>query len=654
MTFTPEMIDDKTILALAITLDQANFEALLKFLASYYHNGPGLIEDPTFDLLIDLYQSKYGPYTIVGAAPQGTMVDLPYYLGSLDKFKKDSEISGWVAKHPGPYIIEDKIDGLTLLLLSRTVSDGKNGGTYRRITSLYTRGGGVKGMDVSHLVPYMKLPVITEDVAIRGEIVINKEAFARIGTGFKNARNLAAGAVKAQQSFNPLIAKELSFYCYRVLNGNMTKSQDIAYLTAHGFLTPSPFSSVTITKEQLDAHLLARKAAAPYEMDGLVIYQDIAGEYPVGDNPKHVIAFKMETDTAVTTVLEVTWEASKEKLLKPVVHYDTVKLSGADLQRASGYNARFIVANNIGPGAKILLTRSGDVIPKILSVITPSPSGPQYPDPAVHGTYTWNANQVEFVLEQDNDQVITNKLRHFLETLEIKNAGPGRVKALVDGGINTIKKLITATPEQLKAIPGIGPGLSQQYVTDLKAKLNQADLAMIMDASGIFEGIGQKRFNMIITVYPQFLDYVYYEPTEIARAVQLVSGFNALAYKVAERMRTFGDWLKEHSQITIAPPKQASPKVQVQPSVASITQQMTTLHVTSPNMSGLTIVFSGFRDVELEKRIVARGGKVTTSVSGNTSMLVMKDITELKGKALEAQQRGIALIGKEDFLQRYF
>ena len=85
--------------------------------------------------------------------------------------------------------------------------------------------------------------------------------------------------------------------------------------------------------------------------------------------------FKTTGESAFTTVTEVVWAAGKEKDLTPVVFYNPVTLSGATLQRASGYNARYIVQNNIGPGAEIIITRSGDVIPKIIELVTPAPGG---------------------------------------------------------------------------------------------------------------------------------------------------------------------------------------------------------------------------------------------------------------------------------------
>jgi DNA ligase (NAD+) len=642
--FVPDMIDDDSVIPLASTLNQQNFFRLLKLLDDHYHNDVGLISDAVYDKLVDMYQSQFGPYREVGADPTGEMVPLPYYLGSLDKLKTEAEVDGWLKKRKradgsmGPFIVEDKIDGMTLLLIWN-----------KGVGKLYTRGGGVKGMDVSHLIPYMRLPAVQDYIAIRGEAVLTKAAFARIGAGFKNARNLAAGAVKAQKQFNPIIARELSFFAYRIVSENNTPLEDIIKLQQLGYLVPNPGTANEISRSFLESYLAQRKQDAPYEMDGLVIYDNVADAYPAADNPKHVVAFKVDAEAVMTTVTEVIWEASKDRYLKPVVHYQTVNMSGADLQRASGYNARFIVNNKIGPGATITLLRSGDVIPKIITVVSPSPSGPQYPDPQEHGEYTWNENGVEFVLKQDNDQVLTNKLKHFLDTLDIKNAGPARVRSLVAAGIKTIYQLLSATPAQLSQIAGIGPILANQFVNDLKERVTHVDLATIMDASGIFPRVGTKRFTVITDAYPKFLDYAYYDPKEIARAIRVLPGFNMLADEIAGKMSFFADWLKQHPMIVVG-----SQLAELETKLAKLSTAGPPASNNGPTMAGMTFVFSGFRDAELEKRITARGGKVTTSVSGKTTALIMRDTSDRKGKALEAEQKGVPLMSRDEFMLRYF
>ena len=108
----------------------------------------------------------------------------------------------------------------------------------------------------------------------------------------------------------------------------------------------------------------------------------------------------MATETQITTVINVTWIASKSGLLKPTVHFETVNISGTYLERVSGYNAKYLVDNKIGCGATIVITIIGGIIPKILEVLTPCPNDIQLPDKNVYGNYIWD--DVDLVLLEKN------------------------------------------------------------------------------------------------------------------------------------------------------------------------------------------------------------------------------------------------------------
>lgn len=615
-----ELIDEDTIIENATKFSKEKFKTLLENLQDYYYNDENLVTDKTYDELIDIYEAKYGEYSVIGSVPKIDSVDLPYFLGSLKKVRKQSKIDLWSKSYPGPYIIEDKIDGLTLLFSNK---GGKK--------SLYTRGDGTKGQDVSHILPYLSLPDIKKDVAVRGEIVLSKEAFRKIGAGFKNGRNLASGILRSKKHFNPAIAKELSFYAYRIMNRIASASTDILDLQSMGFLVPNPVSSPIISEEILRDYYENRKELAPYETDGLVLYHDEAIDHPDDGNPKHIIAFKPETEKAVTTVLKVVWKASKRKLLKPVVYYDPVMLSGAELQKASGYNAKFIINNSIGPGASILITRSGDVIPKIVKVITPAKKI-DLPDVNKYGLYTWDKNEVEFVLEKNNSEVDIEKIKHFLDTLDIKNFGRKRIESIVGIGINTVDLLLKITPEQLLQIPGFGSSLVSQMIENLKEKITDIPLEKIMDASSIFPGIGEKRFGLILETYPDILTNSN-NLEETSAKIRSIKGFDSLAEVISDKLPEFVEWLNKNREITL---KDAT-------------------HI-GDSMAGIVVVFSGFRDKELEEKVKQLGGKVSTSISKNTSVLVLKDMSEssMKGKALEAKEKGVTIISKKDFLSKYF
>ena len=635
--FSSEMVDEETIINIANTMNKENFDKLLEYIGEQYHNDESVVGDEIYDELIEMYEEKYGKYNVVGAEPRGEKEDLPYYLGSLRKIKEEGEVSKWIGGHPGPYLIEDKIDGLTLLIYSRVIMG-------KRITKIFTRGRGTRGMNVSHILPYISVPIINEDIAVRGEIVMKKDAFLRIGEGFKNARNLVSGIINAKKKFSEEMARELTFYAYRIMDSNMSAEDDINKLQRMGFEVPSPVAAGQLNKEVLENYFRGRKEKAEYEVDGLVIYQNVVEEYPIGDTPHHVVAFKIGTETAITTVTKVVWRASKDSLLKPVVYYEKTNLSGADLIKASGYNARFIVNNSIGPGAKILLTRSGDVIPKIISVISPAPGGPSYPDILTNGQFAWNDNGVEFVLIKgdDNSEVITGKLTHFLKTLEVKNAGKKRVETMVLAGITSLTILLTITPPELAEIPGIGVILSNQLYDDIHERITNVSLAVLLDASGFFPHIGSRRFESILEVYPNLLSFVKYQDEEEEKQnifmLQQIKGINMLANEIVNKLPSFVGWLDNHSMITISTQTQSQ------------TQSQT---VKSDKLVGMTFVFSGFRDKDLETKIKNLGGKTTTAVSRNTTMLILKDLSSenMKGKAQEAQAKGIRLISKAEFEQ---
>lgn len=653
-TFEPEEIDPDTIVEQALTLNQASFFALLKLLDDYYTNRAALVDDDLYDELKDIYEAKFRTqYAEVGAEPTGNKVALPYYLGSLRKIKNEAEITRWSSGFPGPYIVEDKIDGLTLLYIASNVR-----GMVER--HLYTRGGGYNGLDVTHLLNHIRIPQMTPPVgqtlAVRGEVVMTRADFRAYGTGFKNARNLASGIVNAKKQFNPELARYLTFYAFRIVNQVNTPEQDVMLLQQMGFLVPNPVSAATVTPQWLEDYYKHRNEVAPYEMDGLVVYQNVAEAYPYGESPRHVIAFKTLTGTAVTTVTEVRWHPSKDQLLKPVVHYQTVHLSGADLNKASGYNARFIVNHNVGPGSQILLTRSGATIPRILQVITPAPGGPSLPNPAEYGTYVWNANAVEFVMTDANALVQARRLSHFLKTLRVKNAGPARTLALVRAGITDVATLLSMPVQNLAPI--LGPGVAQKLHTDMHAAVQNVPIPRIMDASNIFRSIGTTRFEDILSAYPNFLEYENTDPATIASMVRQVRGFNALADEVAQNLRPFMQWLRSIPAITVAGPRvpqavtaQAVPgrtTMTVAPTQAVPTQPTTT---GAQTLAGMTIVLSGFRG--LEDAIRERGGRVTGSVSRNTSMVVVKDMNNLTGKPNKALELEVPLITREDFEAQY-
>jgi len=608
------------------SMNEEDFTNVLNILDDYYYNDEPLVNDNIYDTLLDIYQNKYGEYLFEGAEPRGEKVELPYYLGSLTKVKEEVKLNRFLREYPGPYILEDKIDGMTILLVSKMIQG-------RRVVSLYTKGRGIKGKDVSYLTKYIKLPQLNIDISVRGELMLTKEAFNRIGKDKKAARNYVSGITNRKRSFNPEDAKELSFYAFRIMSQNNIPEEDVNILMSLGFLVPNPVFTDSLTKEILEDYYKLRKEQAPYDIDGLVIYQNVYEEYPEGKEPKHVIAFKMGSDNVVRTVLKVDWKASKDRILNPVVEYEPIYLSGANLSHASAHNAEYVVSKGIGPGAKVLITRSGEIIPYILDVIISVE--PSLPDPKIHGEYTWNDTGKKFILLEDNDDVRTKKILYFLKNIGIKGIGSERVSSFVHNRIDSIDKLLRVTSEQLMNIEGMGSKLSNQLVNDLKEKVSNVPLSIIMTASGIFSGFKEKSFDKIIEVYPNLLDYISLPREELANAIRNIHGFADKADVIAEKLPLFVYWLKQNPMIKIENVKEV---------------------VKTSDLAGINVVFTGPRNKELEEKIKLAGGKIGSAVSRNTSYVIMEEILPeyMKGKAEKSQSLGIPIITMQQFIDKYF
>ena len=621
------------------------FSKLLNYLDEQYHNAMSVVSDYVYDQLKEYYESHFGPYDNVGAEPSGETVALPYYVGSLNKIKKKDDILFWIKSHPGPYIIEDKVDGLSLLYTS-SIENGT------RVHRLYTRGGGIKGKDVSHLLNYVHFPNVDIDVAIRGEIVMNKDTFEKYASTKKNARNTTSGIVNALESFEPSMAKDLVFIAYLFLDDEY-KHLDIQHqnilLTELGFNLPHPVYRNTIDDEELLELFADRKSVAPYEIDGLVVYQDVPLIQSFKENPKTAIAFKVDGEPNKTVVRNVIWKAGKTLAIAPVVTYDPVYVD-VELKQASGYNARFIVKHNIGVGAEIEVIRSGDTIPKIIAVTKPSPYGPLLPDPDIVGEYYWSKSGAKIYLREPNDDVRAAIIIGMIKKLGIKGIGPHRVIALVEAGINSTYGLITASKEDLQQVPGFGMGVASKLYDDLQDRISYIQLPLLMAASGIFPEIGERRFEAIVNHYPHFINMFDIDPNELALKLQQVAGIKDLSYEIVKNIDVFKHWLESLPMIHI--------ESQLVPFVPIISSSSGGNNSSGggESIAGKNIVFSGFRDSgsgSLELKIKMRGGSVKTSVSKNTDIVVVVDAQSTSAKVEKARKLGIEILELEDFINRF-
>jgi NAD-dependent DNA ligase len=619
------------------TLDKA--VKLLKEASFQYYKGTPVIADDIFDILKTYIENKDPKNPVldeIGAETVGEKVKLPFWMGSLDKIREergekagfDKAIESWKSKHSGNVVISDKLDGNSALLVYSPKG-----------IKMYSRGDGHQGQDISHLVPLIKgLPkkLPFPNYAVRGELIISKDNWKKGGKG-ANARNAVAGVMHSKHPDKEL-ASIVEFVAYEQLQPRASASDGIEVMGELGFKVVYNTSLATekITIESLSKILIDRRANSPYEVDGIVIFHDSDHNQVVGKNPSYAFAFKsiLTHEEAEVIVKEVTWAASKDGYLKPLIHFEPVVLAGASIQKATGFNAQYIETNTIGPGSRIVIIRSGDVIPHVVRILTKSATGkPSFPE---NCKYKWNDTHIDIVLEDKSsaEDVIVKRMTYFAKTLDMKGVGEGVIQRLYNNGIDSIKKMLNMKVDELIKIEGFQKKSAEKVVNEIREAVSRADCLTFMDASNLFgRAIGEKKLKLIVTKFPKILEGDVPKEKELSN----IDGIGPLTAKqFLDGLPEFFDFMKD---IGIPCNK-----------VLAVNKVVST----KPSLSSLTVVFTGMRDKELESEIEARGGKIASAVSKKTTVVVAKDPSDESGKVKTAKELGIRVVNFETFKKSIF
>lgn len=600
---------------------------------AYYNTGKVILTDDMFDLIknhLKKIAPKHPYLKQIGAPIQsGRKVELPYWMGSLDKIRDDpKQLDKWKLKYPGSYVVSDKLDGNSALVFYNPNKDAV----------MYSRGDGVQGQDISHLLPYIKgLPknVPLHKIAVRGELIISKKDWDSIKDRGANARNVVAGIMHSKNP-DPTIASLVEFIAYdMVYPRTFTQSESIREMSALGFhvVHNHLVTEHDLTHDALSDVLVRRRNASMYEIDGIVVVHDAIHKLVKGKNPAYGFAFKsiLTHEEAEVIVTSVEWNGSKDGYLKPLVHFDTVVLAGVKISKATGFNAAFIEKNVIGPGSRIVIIRSGDVIPHIIRVISPSAHGvPSFP---VDISYKWNDTHVDIMIQGASSQVDLKQLEHFFATLDIKHVAAGTLKKLYANGFDTISKLLHITTDDLLKIDGFKE-TSAKRIVDSIATIKTARCEDLMVASNIFgRGLGKKKIALIVSKFPHI---IHGESPSIAdlESVEGVGPQTASAF--SKNLPIFFDFIQESGLQCKQASKSTSP-----PFTCEL------------DLQDQVIVFTGFRNKEWESIIQSCGGKMTTTVSKNTTLLVAANPDDGSSKVLKARELGTKIISKDDFSQQY-
>lgn len=617
---------------------EKELEKVLKHLSNiYYNDDESLVTDEIFDVLKD-HLKKLNPknkfLSEIGAPiASGDEVKLPFPMGSLEKIKPDTdELEKYMKKYKGKYVISDKLDGISGQLYKNDKGE----------IFLYTRGDGIKGKDISHLIKYIfnkkLLEKLPNNFSVRGELIMTKKDYEKVKTRFKNTRNAVGGFVNAKKADKEL-SELVKFVAYSVLHPRIKYEDQMKELEKYKFDMVKYLIKDKLSNEYLTEYLIKRRNESEYDIDGIVVF-DSSKVYPHEEGlPEYGFAFKtlLNDQIAEAVVVDVIWSASMDGFLKPRIEIEPVTIGGVTIKYATAFHAKFVLDNKLGPGAVVKLVRSGDVIPDIQAVIKPATSG-KAKMPTVE--YKWTNTNVNIYIEEETDVVKSKLIDHFFSKLGVKYISLGIITKLVENKYNSVAKIIGADKKKLAKIEGIGEKLLDKVFNNIDEAFDKMNLIQFMAASHMFgSGIGERKIKLIIEQYPDILTWKL-KKNEFVDKLNEIEGFSTItSEKFYENLDDFKKFyaeinkIKDISHILIVEKKQKVDE--------------------SNPLNGLKIVFTGFRDNELKKYIEDNGGKVSDSVSSNTNIVVHADGEDSSSKIEKAKKLGITVITKSNFLKKY-
>lgn len=605
---------------------------------AFFNSGQPKLTDDIYDIIKDYIRKKYpkDPYLQRVGADVDNKVELPYYMGSQNKIKdSESEITKYKKKYPGPYLISDKLDGVSGMI----VYDGDN-------IKLYTRGNGREGQDISHLYKYISgFPKIKrqDKLAVRGEFIISKDNWnilKKADDTLSNPRNTVSGAVNSK-ILNKELLKMIDFVAYTMVYPNLPNGLPE--------LAKMKFNVVNNTVvDDINLAFLSKNLEDSrknkYVIDGIVI-SDISKVYEIalGKNPEHSFAFKSihTLEQVEVIVKEVEWNISKDKYMKPIVKFDEILLDDVKIKQATGFNAGYIEKNNIGPGSRIVIIRSGNVIPHIQSVLTASANGKPSMPGELDKDYKWNDTHVDIIKigEGRNADFDIKNIVYFMKTAEVDNMGPGNITKIYNAGFHDVKSILKIQKEDLLKIEGF-KGKSADNILKSLEKVKELDCLVLMDASNMLgRGFSYKKIKMITDVYPSILiDNAENREKSLKISVEdlmKVEGIAEISAKLfIENLPRFYEF---YDSLGVKC-KGIEEKVNI-----SVEK------VENANIKDKKFIFSGFRNKDYEKIIVENGGKIVTSISKLTNYLIVKNKTEKSGKIDKATELGVKILDIPEF-----
>lgn len=533
------------------------------------------------------------------------------------------------------YVCELKIDGLGVALFYEQGS----------LTYGVTRGDGKFGEDVTANIRTIKsIPLrlstegqssLPERMEVRGEVFMPVSALDQINQmrvdqskpKFANPRNAAAGSLRLLD-VNMTAQRPLDIFLYHISSGwdLATHQEALLHLEQLGFKL-NPYNEVhSNINDVIDYYHRLRKIRHTfnYDVDGIVIkINKLSQQQLLGANakfPRWAICCKFPAQNATTRIEKIVVQVSRMGVLTPVAHLQPVSVGGATITHATLHNEQEINRKDIRVGDFVVLERSGDVIPKIIQVLTDRRTEVlrvfSLPDfcPSCQSPIDRTETQVAVrCLNTACPAQMKQRIIHFASrpAMEIEGLGPRIVDQLVDAGLlRTAADLYKLHKDTLLELEGFASKKATNLLQSIEiSKLIRPD--RLLFGLGI-PYVGQTAANSLIDSFKS-IDQIMEATIEDLKSVE------GVGEKIAHSVLDFFSLKSNQNLIT-------------QLRLASLQFSANDILPRKQNenrgfFEGKTFVFTGTLDSmsrsQASQKIINFGGIVSKSVSQKTDAVIL-------------------------------
>lgn len=550
------------------------------------------------------------------------------------------------------YMCELKIDGLAVSLL---YNDGK-------LIQGATRGDGTVGENITaNLKTIHAIPLttnLTEQFEVRGEAYMPKDAFEKLNKAreennqqvFQNPRNAAAGSLR-QLDTSLTSKRHLSIFLYgttrpEILNVN-SQSAALDKLDELGFKT----NQERAVKKDIDGvieyvnYWVEHRNDLPYEIDGIVIkVNDLKLQEEIGytvRSPKWATAYKFPAEEAKTKILDIELTVGRTGVITPTAILEPVRVAGTTVSRASLHNHELIEEKDIRINDTVIIHKAGDIIPEVVRVVYEERSDQEvYEAPTTcpscgHEAVKLDEEVAIRCINPTCPAQIVEDIIHFASrgAMNIDGLGEKFVHQLYDAElIKDVADLYTLEKEELVKLERVGDKKATNLLSAIENSKSQP-LQKLLFGLGI-RFLGQKASRLIAEEYltmDNIMEKTKDELIEIPEIGEVIAD-SIVTYTSNDDFKHLIEKLKAEN--------------------VNMTEEVEENE--SNQFDGMTFVLTGklveMTRNEAKEKIELNGGKVTSSVSNNTDVVVAG--SDAGSKLDRARELEITVWSEQDLLER--